>query len=123
MPTLPPIVPTIPVRMLEAWLLADEGAIRHAAGNPNGSIPLGLPRVRDLERLADPKTRLRRAVEAASGISRRRRDRLHVGPIQVAQRTESFAALRVLPAFRAFEGDVQRVIVEQGWPETLPESP
>ena len=29
-------IPVVPVRMTEAWLLADESAIRSAAGNPNG---------------------------------------------------------------------------------------
>ena len=38
-----PHVPVIPVRMTEAWLLADENAIRRAAGNPNGDEELNLP--------------------------------------------------------------------------------
>ena len=38
-----PIVRVIPVRMMEAWLLTDEGAIRSAAGNPNGTDPLNVP--------------------------------------------------------------------------------
>jgi hypothetical protein len=41
----------VPVRMQEAWLLFDEKAIRKAAGNENGAIPLAIPAVGDL----DPK--------------------------------------------------------------------
>jgi hypothetical protein len=48
-------IPVVPVRMTEAWLLADELAIRSAAGNPNGTESLNLPNVRTLEDLPDPK--------------------------------------------------------------------
>lgn len=41
--TIPPTVCVIPVRMLEAWLLFDELAIRRAAGNPSGTMRLSLP--------------------------------------------------------------------------------
>jgi hypothetical protein len=40
-------------------------------------------------------------------------------PIRVANNIEDFTPLRQLPAFQAFEEDVRRVIVEQGWPERL----
>jgi hypothetical protein len=40
-------IAVIPVRMMEAWLLIDERALRTAAGNPNGGEPLDLPRPRD----------------------------------------------------------------------------
>jgi hypothetical protein len=36
-------VPVVPVRMQEAWLLIDEAALRRAAGNPNGPMPLAMP--------------------------------------------------------------------------------
>ncbi len=36
-------ITSIPVRMLEAWLLFDEDAIRRAAGNPNGKEDLDVP--------------------------------------------------------------------------------
>ena len=50
-----PAVAVIPVRMLEAWLLFDESAIRHAAGNPNGEAPLDLPQQSRVESCPDPK--------------------------------------------------------------------
>ncbi len=40
---VPPAVCVVPVRMLEAWLLFDEPALRRAAGNPHGQQPLKLP--------------------------------------------------------------------------------
>src|SRR4051812_11286917 len=38
LPILPIVVPVVPVRMIEAWLLADEPAIREAARNPSGRM-------------------------------------------------------------------------------------
>jgi hypothetical protein len=114
-----PIVPVVPIRMRETWLLTDEGAIRRAAGNPNGRMPINLPRVRDLERLADPKAILNSLILRATGLNVRRQQRFEVDTVAVAEETESFEALRQLPSFQAFEEDVRRVIAEQGWPERL----
>ncbi len=58
--------------MTEAWLLADEAAIRRAAGSPSGRVDLGLPTFAELERLADPKQRLHEALKVASGYTGRR---------------------------------------------------
>jgi len=55
---IPPAIAVVPVRMVEAWLLFDAPAIRAAAGNPNGSVNLGLPRPADVESIPDPKTML-----------------------------------------------------------------
>jgi hypothetical protein len=68
------LVSVIPIRMTEAWLLLDERAIRQVAGNPNGRVKLDLPTLREVERVADPKTRLRDCLLAASGAAGRRRE-------------------------------------------------
>ncbi|WP_327038493.1 hypothetical protein [Micromonospora maris] len=68
------LVPVIPVRMTEAWLLLDEAAIRHVAGNPRGRARLNLPRPHEVESRADPKSILRSCLLAASEESGRRRD-------------------------------------------------
>lgn len=47
--------PIIPVRMTEAWLLLNEASIRQVAGNPGGKTKLGLPKLSEIERVADPK--------------------------------------------------------------------
>jgi hypothetical protein len=44
-----PVVFVIPVRMQEAWLLFDAQAIRWAAGNKNGKMPLELPSLKSIE--------------------------------------------------------------------------
>lgn len=115
-----PILPVVPVRMIETWLLADETAIRTAARNPSGRMPLNIPQIRDLERVRDPKSILHALTREASGLGTRRRQGVEVDHVLIARLTASFEPLRQLPAFQAFETDLRRVINEQGWPERLP---
>ena len=63
----------VPVRMTESWLLLDEAAIRNAAGNPNGRIPLDLPSPAVAERMADPKSALQSAIIVGAEVRGRRR--------------------------------------------------
>lgn len=106
------LVPVVPVRMTEAWLLVDEQAIRSAADNPNGRVALGLPSPRHLERLADPKELLRQTLVTASEKSGRRRGQFErdlpsrIG--QVAARIHDFSVLRQLHAFQEFEERLAR---------------
>ncbi len=102
------IVPVIPVRMTEAWLLIDEMAIRSAAGNPNGTVALELPRAAQLESVPDPKEVLRRLlVEDSQLHGRRSRQFDRAAAVQrVANLIEDFTPLRSLEAFQAFERDL-----------------
>lgn len=69
------IVPIVPVRMTEAWLLLDEAEIRRVAGRPTSTVDLGLPRGTNVERIADPKAALADALlSAADPSGKRRRD-------------------------------------------------
>ena len=74
---LDPLVAIVPIRMTEAWLLGNESAIRSAAGNPHGTEPLPMPRIRDLEAVPDPKDRLLELIRQASGLNARRRASLN----------------------------------------------
>lgn len=106
-------VAVIPVRMTEAWLLFDAHAIRRAADNPNGNVPLGLPKINKIEQLADPKETLFSLLRTASGRSPHRMRRFN--PEACRHRitelvTEGdFAPLRQLPAFQRLEAQVQAV--------------
>ncbi len=110
----------VPVRMTEAWLLHDERAIRVAAGKPNGKQALGLPSLKQLEGLADPKAALRDALLTASEASGRKlkQTRRDFGRMRhrVAELIDDYAPLRALPAFARFEQDLQTVLgeLEQG---------
>lgn len=103
-----PFVPVVPVRMTEAWLLSDETAIRFAAGNASGRHPIELPNKKKWETIPDPKDVLLTALTAASGLKGRKLGKFQPERARslITQRTESFAALRGLSAFDAFEKDV-----------------
>ncbi len=114
---LPPVVCVVPVRMQEAWLLLDETAIRFAAGNPNGTMVLDMPRVRDVERIPDAKESLHQLLKTASGKKGRHLKRFNSrrAVVNLTQRTAGFAALRGLSAFHRFENDVRGMVKENGW--------
>jgi hypothetical protein len=111
---VPACVPVVPVRMTEAWLLIEEGAIRRAAGNPNGDSSLPLPKVASLETVADPKKLLRDCLVGASEKAGRRLqqferdlpDRVQ----RVAELISDYSPLRQLPAFRAFESAAREAL-------------
>jgi hypothetical protein len=115
-----PAICVVPVRMTEAWLLFDETALRHAAGNPQGWQTLDLPALRQIEQEPDPKSRLNELLREASGLSGRRRRQLNVSLCtrRLAEFISDFATLRALPAFNALEADVQQVIKARAWDTT-----
>lgn len=114
-PTIDAVVPVVPVRMTEAWLLIDADALRRASGNPNGTMPLALPRLKDIEGLPDPKKELEGLLLAAAGASGpRRRKRFQQDQSamvhRVAEYIENFAMLRSLDAFAVFWADLEAAL-------------
>ena len=101
----------VPIRMTEAWLLLDEGAIRKAAGNPNGKIDLTLPRGQDVESIHDPKSLLFDLLRRACGLKGRRLKKFQATTCRehVARFTDSFEPLREVPGFERFERDLRSV--------------
>jgi hypothetical protein len=117
---LTPMVPSvciIPIRMTETWLLFDEPAIRKAAGNPNGDIPLSLPRLSRLEGFTRPKEHLRQLLKQASGLSARRLDNFPVSFSlrRISSYIDDFSPLRSLSAFNAVENDLRNILKQHGW--------
>lgn len=106
-----PHVCVVPVRMTEAWLLADESAIRHAAGRPKSTEPLDLPKLNRLENFPDPKTKLYELLREASGRKGRRRASFNVREAAslVPEFVASFAPLRRLDAFARLEADLSKL--------------
>lgn len=98
--------------MTEAWLLSDDRAIRMAAGNPNGTQPLSLPRIRDLQSLPDPKQLLANLLIDAAGLNARRRDSFDTKQAaqSVSRFTADFSALRQLDAFLQFEERLRQAL-------------
>jgi len=107
----------VPVRAQEAWFLFHEKAIRTAAGNPNGTMPLDLPAFSETEQLPNPKRVLSELLRTASGLGGRRRRRLSTSQARhrVAELIEDFSPLRSLPAFRLFQSDLRETLSASGW--------
>ena len=100
------VVPVIPVRMSEAWILFDESAIARAAGSPSAKV--SAPRLSEIEGIADPKDLLERLLfEAAGSPSGRRgkvfRRSLVERRVSVAGHIGDFRPLESLRAFQRFQ--------------------
>lgn len=110
---------TVPVRMLEAWLLIDEAGLRRAAGNPNGRVVLDLPPLGELEKCADPKGLLYQLLKEASELRGRRLGNLNVRQCacQATDYIDYFSSLRVLSAFQCLETDIEEMIATNHWGE------
>ena len=111
-----PVIPVIPVRMTEAWLLHDEAALRLAAGRPQGKTPLGLPSNEQVERI-HAKNRLFQLLKEASGLSGRKAKRFSLpgARYRLATLIDDYAPLRSFESFRDLERDVQAFCVS--WAE------
>lgn len=109
-------VGVVPIQELEAWLMVDEAAIRNVVGRPKGEDPLGLPPLRTVESLANPKERLQQALLAAAEDTGRRRDRtkrqfsLHRSLL--LQRLRIDGPVRELSAWKQLESDVADLVAD-----------
>ena len=107
------LIPVVPVRMTEAWLLVDEAAIRAAARKPHGIAALGLPHSARIESLPDPKEVLFTALRAASELTGRRLSKFQpeAQRHRIADHMGSASAerLRKLPSFAELEARLQAV--------------
>lgn len=104
------LICVIPVRMTEAWLIANAKPIRLAVGNPNGTEVLNLPATKDIESSPDPKEILFTALKAASGLSAHRKARFnpHQFRHRVSELTDDLAPLRMLDSFKHLEAQVKK---------------
>jgi hypothetical protein len=110
-----PAICIVPIRMQETWLLFDESAIRGAAGNPNGRVPLSIPRISDLEGMPEPKAVLHNLLRDASGLPRRRRFNPQLHAHRVSELIEDFSPLLQLSAFERLDRDVREIVRSQSW--------
>ena len=110
--SLPPIVCVIPIKMVEAWLLFNEAAIRKVVGNPKGRQELNLPKISEIEKIVDPKATLEEILTIAS-FPNRRGKRVNIPSnycVRIAEEIDDFAPLRNLFAFQELEKDLKYVL-------------
>jgi hypothetical protein len=107
-------VPVIPVRMLEAWLLLDQTAIREVSGNPNGRVQLDLPTAARAESIPDPKALLKQAIAMASEESGRRLQKLQKrfpeNRARLLQMLDRQGPVMRMSSWQAFTEDLQAVL-------------
>lgn len=105
-------VPVVPVRMTEAWLLFNEGAIRKAAGNPNGTEFLNLPKIGQIEKISDPKKCLHDALTNACGCRGRalKKFRVDVAATRVSELITDHTPLYNLNAFNRLRTDIKAAV-------------
>jgi Domain of unknown function (DUF4276) len=104
-----PLVPVVPVRETEAWLLADPEGIRRTFGTTRSIEELGLPaNAGDVEHVPDPKALLATDYQRTVGAGRRRRRavRGYQGFFALLGEQVALARLEDVPAFRRFEADL-----------------
>jgi hypothetical protein len=109
--TLRQVVPVVPVRMTEAWLLLDEREIRFVAGNPRGKMALNLPKRHEVESHADPKKLLQDVLLHAADVEGRRRERERTRFSEhrrsLLERLDCHGAVTALPSWQRMVKDVE----------------
>ena len=113
-------VPVVPIRMQEAWLLIDEPALRRAAGNPNGRVPLEIPAIERLEVIPDPKRVLHDLLLTASEHTGRKRQKFNPGrqALRLGELIEDYAPLRRLYAFQQMEAATRSALDDASIPDS-----
>lgn len=108
----PIYVCVVPVKMQEAWLLFNEDAIRRASANPYGKVKLNLPKLKSVERIANPKSFLHNLIRQASELHGRHLRKLSLSHCasQISLNIEDFSPLRGLSAFQQLENDIKQVV-------------
>ncbi len=109
-----PHVAVVPVQEMESWLLLDETAIRRAAENPRGHLPLDVPLPSQVETIRNPKEVLQDTLIQASGLSGRplHRFKNHF-PRQrrlLAERLDLNGPLRQVPAWQRLQDDLRAAL-------------
>ncbi len=109
------IIPLIPVRMVESWMLADGLTLCTVIGTDEDAQSLGLPAVpHQVEGIPEPKRVLAEAVRHAFGANRRRQRRANDLP-QIHEslgRQIRLDQLRRVPSFVTFETALASAFVE-----------
>ena len=100
------VVPVVPVRMSESWLLFDGTAIAKAASAPSAQVPV--PPIAQIENIPDPKSRLDQLLFQAAGAPSGRRGRNFQRTIvnrrvSVAEYIVDYSPLENVSAFRRFQ--------------------
>lgn len=109
------IIPTIPIQMIESWMLADKGLLKHLINAKDMSdADLGLDRAP--ESYADPKSVIENAIRVAmSELPKKKRNQIGIADLyEILGNRLSLERLRTIPSFIQFEENVVHVFKDMG---------
>jgi predicted CopG family antitoxin len=103
------LVALVPVRMTEAWMLADKELLKRQLGVNSRDADLGIHR--KPEQYADPKEAIRNAIRIAFEDSPRRRDNLDIADLYTPiGQSIDLEKLRKLSSFSKFEDAIREAL-------------
>jgi hypothetical protein len=107
------LVPITPVRMTEAWMLADPEALRIVIGTRLEAADLGLPaHPHEVESDAHPKQTFQTALHRALADRPRRRQNIDISTVyEPLARQISLARLNLVPAYSQFVEELSHTLV------------
>lgn len=109
------IVPTIPIQMIESWLLADKDLLKQLINAKEISeTDLGIDR--QPESYADPKSVIEEAIrKAMSNQPKKKRNQIGIADLyELLGNRLTLDKLRTIPSFTQFENNVINVFKELG---------
>ncbi len=109
------IIPTIPIQMIESWMLADRDLLKQLI-NAVGIRDVDLGLERDPESYADPKAAIENAINIAmSHQPKKRRDSIKISDLyETLGNRLSLERLRSIPSFNHFEESVRQNFRDMG---------
>lgn len=101
------LTPIVPVRMVEAWMLADKELLKQEIGTQVSNEELGINRMPEL--YPNPKETIIQAIgKSRQGMTKRRRKDLDISELYASIGTKiDLDKLRDLPSYRQFEEEVR----------------
>ena len=109
------IIPTIPIQMIESWMLADRDLFKRLINASNiRDAELGIERAP--ESYSDPKAAIENAISISMSYRpKKRRDSVSISDLyETLGNRLSLEKLRAIPSFRHFELCVRRCFCELG---------
>ena len=109
------IIPTIPIQMIESWMLADKELLKHLINAKDMSdADLGLERTP--ESYADPKKAIENAIRnSMSEQPKKKRNQIGIADLyEILGNRLSLDKLRTIPSFVHFENSVVKVFRDMG---------
>lgn len=108
------LTPVIPVRMMEAWMLADKKLLKEEIGTDLSDGALGIER--DPEVIPDPKSVIEEAIRIATDRLPKRRSRPTIAELyEVIGNAISTDALMSLSSYRKFKEEVRETFRSLGY--------